>query len=164
MFLFHIFLCPALSIFRTKNDYITLKFGLQKQFSVFPYLGGIDGQALITAVKTYPPARARMSDFEMKFREPGIKIVKHVYVGFKGHPAVVSQPEHADTVMDHQIETGCGKKPGILCLIQLRIEFGNIQPFGKPVMGQDQIQRNHGPVVRIVQKIFHTRVFSEITQ
>jgi hypothetical protein len=66
--------------------------------------------------------------------------------------------------MDHQIKTCCGKKPGILRLIQLRVEFGNIQPFGKPVMGQNQIQRDHGPVTGIVQKIFHTRVFSEITQ
>jgi hypothetical protein len=48
---------------------------------------------------------------------------------------VISQTEHTGTVMNHQIKTCCGKKPGILRLMQLRVKFGNIQPSDEPVMG-----------------------------
>ncbi len=96
---------------RTFCDYITTQTGLQKHFSVFMDDCRVDGQMLITAAKTHPPARAVICDSEMEFRQPGVKFFKHRCVGFKGHPAVIGQAEHAGTVMDHQVETGGRQKP-----------------------------------------------------
>jgi hypothetical protein len=39
-------------------------------------------------------SRARMTDPEMKIRQPGIKFFKHGELGFQGHPAMVCQVEY----------------------------------------------------------------------